>query len=215
MRLCLERLMQTPDTPLKGHILITNDLEGEIQRLEDNFKGFRIVKFLEENFKIEHAKLVTAEAYISEEQTKYIIIAAKEFTDVAQNSLLKILEEPPKNIEFIIISPTKSNLLSTVRSRLPIITNKGESDLEQLQINLARLNYGDVFDFLKANARVSKNEAKVLVEAIFYRATVVDKLILSEKQLEIFDKAYRLLDLNSRPQSIFAMILMSFTRERW
>lgn len=207
--------MQTPDTPLKGHILIANDLESEIQKIEENFRGFRIVKFLEENFKIEHAKLVTAEAYISEEHTKYIIIAAKEFTDVAQNSLLKILEEPPRNIEFIIISPTKSNLLPTVRSRLPIVTSKTDMHLAELEINLAKLNYKDVFDFLKANARVSKNEAKFLVESIFYRATVVDKLILSEKQLELFDKAYRLLDLNSRPQSVLAMILMSFTRERW
>jgi len=207
--------MQTHDTPLTGHILIANDLESEIQKIEENFKGFRIVKFLEENFKIEHAKLVTAEAYISEEQTKYIIIAAKEFTDVAQNSLLKILEEPPRNIEFIIISPTKSNLLPTVRSRLPIVTSKTDMHLAELEINLAKLNYKDVFDFLKANARVSKNEAKFLVESIFYRATVVDQLILSEKQLELFDKAYRLLDLNSRPQSVFAMILMSFTRERW
>jgi len=207
--------MQTPDTPLKGHILIANDLESEIQKIEESFRGFRIVKFLEENFKIEHAKLVTAEAYISEEQTKYIVIAAKEFTDVAQNSLLKILEEPPRNIEFIIISPTKSNLLPTVRSRLPIVTSKTDMHLAELEINLAKLNYKDVFDFLKANARVSKNEAKFLVESIFYRATVVDQLILSEKQLELFDKAYRLLDLNSRPQSVFAMILMSFTRERW
>ena len=88
---------------IKGHILIASEVEVAVEKLENELHGFRVVKFVEENFKIEHAKLVTAEAYISESQTKYIIIAAFEFTDVAQNSLLKLLEEPPKNIEFIII----------------------------------------------------------------------------------------------------------------
>lgn len=105
----------------KGHILISTDLNSELERLEEDLKPYRIVKFVEESFKIEHAKAVLSEAYISESQTKYIILAALEFTDIAQNSLLKLLEEPPRNIEFIIISPTKSNLLPTIRSRLPIL----------------------------------------------------------------------------------------------
>ncbi len=205
--------MQTPDL-LKGHILITSEIESEIERLEQELKPLRVVNFFEENFKIEHAKLVTKEAYISESQTKYIIIAAIEFTTVAQNALLKLLEEPPKNIEFIVISPTKSNLLPTVRSRLPILKQSQDHTQEVLDINLAKLDYKDLFCFLKEHNRVSKNQAKALVEALFYRATVVDMLILTEKQLENFDMAYRLLDLNARAQSIFAMLLMSFAGER-
>jgi DNA polymerase-3 subunit delta' len=204
--------MQAPDV-VKGHILIGSDIEAEISRLENELKPYRVVSFYEENFKIEHAKLVTAEAYISESQTKYIVIGATEFTDVAQNSLLKLLEEPPANIEFIIISPTKSNLLPTVRSRLPLLKTRSSHETEILDINLARIDYKEVFDFLKQHARVSKNEAKALVEALFYKATVVDKLILSQTQLDNFDKAYRLLDLNSRAQSVFAMLLMGFAQE--
>jgi len=199
---------------IQGHILISADIENEIERLQNELKPLRVVKFFEENFKIEHAKLVTQEAYISESQTKYIIIAAVEFTTVAQNSLLKLLEEPPKNIEFIIISPTKSNLLPTVRSRLPILKMERSHEREVLDMNLAKIDYKEIFSFLKEHARVSKNDAKTLVEAIYYRATVVDRLILSQRQLDNFDKAYRLLDLNARPQSVFAMLLMSFTGER-
>jgi len=200
--------------PIKGHILIASDVDMAAEKLENKLQEFRVVKFLEENFKIEHAKLVTAEAYISEAQTKYIIIAATEFTDVAQNSLLKLLEEPPKNIEFIIISPTKSNLLPTVRSRLPILKTQLHHTVVDLDITLFRLDYKEVFEFLKTHARVSKAEAKALVEALFYRATVIDKLILTPAQLDNFDKAYKLLDLNSRPQSVLAMLLMSFAQER-
>ena len=205
--------MQARDV-VKGHILIADEIEFASEKLENDLQGFRVVKFVEESFKIEHAKLVTAEAYISESQTKYIIIAAKEFTDVAQNSLLKLLEEPPKNIEFVVISPTKSNLLPTVRSRLPIVKTEFQHKNIDLDITLSRLDYKEVFAFLKQYARVGKMEAKLLVEALFYRASVLEKLILTPSQLENFDKSYRLLDLNSRPQSVLAMLLMSFAQER-
>lgn len=205
--------MQT-NSVIKGHIIISKELESEIERLEALLKGYRVVKFVEETFKIEHAKEVTAEAYISESATKYIILAAVDFTDVAQNSLLKLLEEPPRNIEFILLTPTKSTLLPTIRSRLPILKVNTSHEMKELDISLARLDYTAVFDFLKTYARVSKNEAKQLLESLFYKATVVEKLILSEKQLQNFDRAYRLLELNSRPQSIFALILMSFIKDR-
>ena len=198
----------------KGHILISTDLNSELERLEEDLKPYRIVKFVEESFKIEHAKAVLSEAYISESQTKYIILAALEFTDIAQNSLLKLLEEPPRNIEFIIISPTKSNLLPTIRSRLPILKVNASHVKVDIALSLARVDYGQAFSFLKENMRVKKNDAKDLVEALFYKATVVDRLILTPVQLDNFDKAYRLLDLNARPQSVLAMLIMSFARDK-
>ena len=198
----------------KSHILISTDIESEFHRLELELKPNRVVGFIEDDFKIEHAKAVVAEAYISESQTKYIILGANTFNNVSQNSLLKVFEEPPRNIEFIIISPTKSNLLPTVRSRLPIIKGETTHSVLELDLNLARIDYAQIFAFLKENSRIKKSDAKSLLEAIYYRATVVDMLILSTSQLENFDKAYRLLELNSRAQSVLAMILMSFARER-
>jgi DNA polymerase-3 subunit delta' len=195
----------------KSHILISSELEHELETLTQELKPNRVVPFLRDEFKLEDAKAVVAEAYKSESQTKYIILAAHSFNVYSQNSLLKVLEEPPKNIEFIIISPTKSNLLVTVRSRLPIVKGEVSHDIKKIELNLAKVDYAQIFAFLKQNARISKGEAKELVEAIYHRATVVDMLILSQTQLENFDKAYRLLELNSRPQSVLAMILMGFT----
>ncbi|MDD2789898.1 MAG: DNA polymerase III subunit delta' [Sulfurimonas sp.] len=197
-----------------SHILITSEIESEVERLKRELHGYRVVTFVEDEFKIEHAKAVVAEAYISESQTKYIILASKNFNAVSQNSLLKALEEPPRNIEFIIISPTKSNLLPTVRSRLPILHGQKVRREISIEINLAKMDYKEVFAFLKENARVTKSRAQELVEELYYRATVVDTLILSQTQLENFEKAYRLLELNSRPTSVLAMLLMSFAREK-
>jgi len=203
-----------PSSSNKSHILISTEIEEEFSRLQSELKPHRVVGFIEDDFKIEHAKAVVAEAYISESQTKYIVLGAKSFNAVSQNSLLKVLEEPPRNIEFIIISPTKSNLLPTVRSRLPIIKGKTLHHTVELELNLARVDYAQFFTFLKEHSRIKKSDAKLLIEAIYNRATVIDMLILSQTQLDNFDKAYRLLELNSRPQSVLAMILMSFARER-
>ena len=60
----------------------------------------------------------------------------------------------------------------------------------------------------------SKIDAKLLVEALYNRAVVIDKLLLSQQQLDNFDKAYRLLELNSKPQNVLAMLLMSFVGEK-
>jgi len=198
----------------QGYILISNEIEEEFERLKSELKPNRVVGFMEEDFKIEHAKAVVAEAYISESQTKYIVLGASTFTNVAQNSLLKVFEEPPRNIEFIIITPSKSNLLPTVRSRLPILKGKNVHEIKNIELNLARIDYAEVFKFLKENSKVKKSEAKELLEALYHRATVIDMLILSKEQLDNFDKAYRLLELNSRPQTVFSMILMSFAGDR-
>ncbi len=112
------------------------------------------------------------------------------------------------------ISPTKSNLLPTVRSRLPILKGEINHEVAQLNLNLLKIDYAQVFAFLKEHSRTEKNEAKLLVEALYHRATVVDKLLLSKQQLDNFDKAYRLLEVNSKPQNIFSMLLMSFIGEK-
>lgn len=200
--------------PKRGYILISSDIESEYQRISEELKPSRVVGFIEDEFKIEHAKAVVAEAYISEAQTKYLILGANNFNNISQNSLLKLLEEPPRNIELIIISPTKSNLLPTVRSRMPIIKGQKKSSAAEIEISLSRISYKEVFEFLKANARVKKSEAKALVEALYHKATVVEKLMLTSLQLQNFDKAYRLLELNSRPQSVLAMLIMSFVGEK-
>ena len=197
-------------SPVSGHILISTDINKEFEKFQQDLHPHRVIGYIEDVFKLEHAKAVVAEAYLSESQVKYLILGSKSFGIEAQNSLLKVFEEPPRNIEFIIISPTKSNLLPTVRSRLPIVKGEITHESVAFDMSLSKIDYAEVFAFLKTNARVSKVDAKELVEAIYHRATVVDRLMLSEQQLDSFDKAYRLLELNSRPQSVLALILMGF-----
>ena len=98
-------------------ILIVNDIETALSELLPNYPSHttRIIKNEEkEEFLLIQATLAIKEAYIATSEKKYIFLCGTTFRKEAQNSLLKILEEPPRNVVFIIITNSKSSLLPTI-----------------------------------------------------------------------------------------------------
>lgn len=64
------------------------------------------------------------QAYIKPQELSFrafIIDKAETMTAEAQNALLKIFEEPPANVFFFLLCDNASSLLSTVRSRAPML----------------------------------------------------------------------------------------------
>lgn len=197
----------------RGGILITHEMEERAREIEESRHPLRCVTFMRDDFKIEDAKEVIAEAYKSEEDTKTLILGAKSFTVPAQNALLKILEEPPRNIVFILLAPNKSTFLPTVRSRLSLKQEHQKLTHEALPITLKNLDLSGLFAFVKEHNRLKKHEAKALIEQLMYQAIHIENLSLSAAQLEGFEKALRLIELNSRLQSVLVMVLMNFLKE--
>ncbi|MCK9372836.1 MAG: DNA polymerase III subunit delta' [Sulfuricurvum sp.] len=197
----------------RGGILITRDIEERAKALEESIHPLRSVLFIRDDFKIEDAKEVIAEAYKSEEKTKTLILGAKTFTIPAQNALLKILEEPPRNIRFILLAPNKSTFLPTVRSRLTLTQELEERVFEPLPLSLVSLDLAALFAFVKEHEKLKKHEAKALVTQLFHHALHYEGIALRAPQLEGFDKALRLVELNGRFQSILVMLLMNFLKE--
>ena len=195
---------------MRSHIIISAHFDAELEELKNRFRPHRVVDFIKEDFLLEDAKAVVGEAYVSETDTKYIVLAGKSFRSEAQNSLLKVLEEPPEHIEFIIIAPSKSVLLPTVRSRLPLVQKAKGSSATSVDIKLGSLDIRALFDFVKVNDRLSKHNAKALIEGLFYQATTIEKLILTPAQLKAFDNSYRLLEVNGRLQTLLLTLLMQF-----
>ena len=67
---------------------------------------------------------VKYQAYIKPQELSvraFIIDKAETMTPEAQNALLKIFEEPPANVFFFLLCDNASSLLSTVRSRAPVL----------------------------------------------------------------------------------------------
>jgi DNA polymerase-3 subunit delta' len=159
-------------------------------------------------FKIELAKEVIREAYIAEESTKYLILSALNYNTIVQNALLKLLEEPPRNIIFILIVRNKTALLPTIRSRLNIETLQSNMPKYELGISLKRLSLDDIFLFLKKHRHTSRDELKQIIETIL-KTALQNGVKLSSNELDMYDKSLDLTMLNSRPQNILSYLLLT------
>lgn len=76
------------------------------------------------SFHVDEVREIRQEAYIrpNEAENKVFILEnAQNMTAQAQNALLKIIEEPPANVVFILTCENKSALLETVLSRVSVI----------------------------------------------------------------------------------------------
>lgn len=197
-------------------ILVVNDIESTLNELLPNYPmhSTRIIKNEEKDeFLLIQATQAIKEAYIATSEKKYIFLCGSTFRKEAQNSLLKILEEPPKNVVFIIITNSKTSLLPTIYSRLPYKYLKKSVLKAESLLDINKLDLKDIYNFLKENQKISKNEAKDIVESILIKANN-QKIKLSRKQLELFSISIRLLELNSRPINILTTLLLSIANQK-
>ncbi|MCP4968979.1 MAG: DNA polymerase III subunit delta' [Arcobacter sp.] len=199
-----------------SYILIVNDIDDTLTNLLPLYSkhNVRIVRNEEkDDFLLAQANLATKEAYISSNENKYIILCGKSFRKEAQNSLLKVLEEPPNNIIFIIITTSKSSILPTIFSRIPHKFLKKQTSREQIDLNIKHLDLKDVYSFLKDNQRINKNEAKKIVESILFKINI-QNINLNQEELEVFSDSIKLLDLNSRPINVLTNLLLTILNRK-
>ncbi len=203
---------------LNSQIIITKEIDDYLEDLTRKLPlhSSRVIRNEEEgknNFKREHANKAIKEAYIASAETKYIILCGDKFETEAQNTLLKILEEPPRNVVFIIITTSKSNLLATIFSRLPHKYYKTEKHETLNIINIFNMDLKDIYNLLKENQRISKEEAKKLVHSILHEAHLKN-IALSQEELELFSKSIKLLELNSRPLNVLTTLALTILQTK-
>ena len=93
---------------------------------EGNFPDFKTLKQLPGKATIgaEELRAFREDMFLSSTEAEHKIYAierAEIMTTAAQNALLKVLEEPPKNVHIILITTAADKLLSTIRSRAQLI----------------------------------------------------------------------------------------------
>ena len=197
-------------------ILIVNDIELTLSELIPKYPlhSTRIIKNEEKDeFQITQANLAIKEAYIASNDIKYIFLCGATFRKEAQNSLLKVLEEPPRNVVFIIITNSKTSMLPTIYSRLPYKYLKKSLLKNESLLNINKLDLKDIYNFLKENQKISKNEAKDIVESILLKVNN-QKIKLSQKELDFFSKSIKLLELNSRPINVLTTLLLFLANQK-
>ncbi|MCG3677640.1 DNA polymerase III subunit delta' [Aliarcobacter butzleri] len=197
-------------------ILIVNNIEETLNLMLPKYPlhSVRVIKNDEkEEFLIAQANETIKEAFIATSEKKYLFLCGSTFRKEAQNALLKILEEPPRNIVFILITNSKTSLLPTIYSRLPYkYLKKSEQKIES-SLDLNRLDLKDIYTFLQENQKISKQEAKDIVESLLLKANN-QKIKLSQKKLDFFSKAIKLLELNSKPINVLTTLLLYLSNQK-
>ena len=200
---------------LASGIIITHQAQAILDELEfqRTTESFTIIRSEDEKgkpkeFLLEHAQKAIEKAYIASEELNYIILVAPKFSNIAQNRLLKVIEEPPRNKAFIIITESKSALLDTIQSRLPVTVLHDNSSEEQLSLDLENLNLAMVYEFVQEHLRISAVECKVLVEKISLGAMKSQKYNLDESTLKLFSDSIKALDMGSPTTFILNTLLL-------
>lgn len=198
---------------MQSKIVITSDFEALKEEILGLYGVNSVRFFFAEDFLLENAKEVAAEAYIAESEPKLLVLGAKNFRVEAQNSLLKIIEEPPKNIFFIIAATSKNMLLPTVRSRLVTENRLIKKQREKTGLDYKRLELKEICAFIdeksafERSEKLGKNDLKELIAAIALEATA-QGVKFSADELEYFFKAVRLAELNTKTHALLTPILL-------
>ena len=195
-------------------IVITSDFENLKAKLEDEFGINNLRFYVSDDFLLENAKEVITEAYIAEKDEKILVIHANSFRTEAQNALLKIIEEPPRNIKFIIAAQSKNLLLPTIRSRMLIENNLTKKPKITLDLNLKSLSLKELTIFIDQKIadeqaqKFSKNELKELVGVIVTKA-VDAGYKFSGDEMDYFFSLIKLADLNAKSHAVLTPLLLT------
>ncbi len=139
---------------------------------------------------------------------KFILLSdADTMTQQAQNALLKLIEDPPRNVYFFLLCTNASSLLATIRSRAPLLRMQiftpeelAEHLLEHsVDARVMKERSPDVFDSVvrsshgaygEALARIVKTEMQ-MNEAIYIVTDIMDALA-AHNQLLLFQSVMKL-----------------------
>ncbi len=150
----------------------------------------------------------------------FIISDGNSMNTQAQNALLKILEEPPPHVMFLILSENAEGLLSTVRSRAPILrigSLKDEEIINRLtgeseELRIMQKNEPDVFMAAVRLAHGSLGTAKELLASrgegdtftLYKQAQKFIELLADRKtpqdDLHFFEHASKLVSVKQRSE---------------
>ena len=120
-------------------------------------------KLFQKNISIADIRELSRKFYLSSTDYSYkvcIVDTTEDLNISAANSLLKMLEEPPKNTLFILVSNNKQSILPTILSRCQKISFQrlNEEDLENISVGLFEENH---LDLLKSTGALTSCDGSV------------------------------------------------------
>ena len=151
-------------------------------------------KNIETSFKIDEIRKIRNDVFVMPSESDfhiYILDNADKMTIQAQNALLKVLEEPPEEVVFILLASSKNSLLPTVISRAQTHTlgNCSRDELEKyLRIQNPAFTVGQcarLSRFLAVSDKISHTERNLSL--ILTAAETAEKFYIGKK-LNVIDE---------------------------
>ena len=172
--------------------IITNDIDKFLETIKDA----EVIR--RDEIKIDDIKEIKRLAYITDKEKKLIVLAAEKFNTYAQNALLKLIEEPPKEVEFLIVTNSKYTLLDTILSRVFLEYVNFEKSLNK---ELRKVTNDYILELL--TSELSKEDIKELLYEI------VKEKNLNETQMKIITDAIKMVELNIDKEAIISLVMLS------
>ena len=169
---------------------IQNDAEKEkIERIIDNFQhpDIEIINKNNENIKIDEVREIiysSIESSFNSPKKIFILCGIENLRKESSNALLKILEEPPKNVYFILLSRTL-NIIPTIKSRTIKFHLSGMNN-EELGVSKEIYyffdgNENDILEFKRQNLSLDDIKFQInTVEDIFQIVTEMKNYVSGE-----------------------------------
>jgi DNA polymerase-3 subunit delta' len=200
-----------------SQIVISSDYESiiaSLRKVAAKDAGFEFFIKDGESFKVEDANEVIAKAYLASNNTIFLVLYSDNFSDVVQNRLLKIIEEPPKNKEFVLITPSKASLLPTIKSRLPVTNLATKKEELELDLNFNNLDLNSVYNFIQKHKRLKPKEAIVYLEEIITKAIKSNSFNLDSAAFDTFKDARVALDVGSPADFVLTTVLLKLLAKK-
>ena len=200
-----------------SQIIITGDFEGTRETIARQCReeGIGFLPIMKEgNFLVQDAELAIEKAYLASAERQVILLGAEHFSEVVQNKLLKVIEEPPPRKDFILLFRRKAEILPTIRSRLPIVQIRGREHEELGELDPESLTIEKVYDFVQSKGRLDAAEAKKIIERVVKAAVASGRYRFDERSLDLFRDSIRALDMGSPPPFVLTGVLLKLLAKK-
>ena len=132
------------------------------------------------------------------------------------NALLKILEEPPNQVYFVLFARMKSQLLPTIRSRMPIVNRIKKEKLSPFSLSISTLSLRDIYPFLKEKSKefgTNPTQLKIEIQSL-YLDCIKEGLNFNLKEMQLFEEALFWAGHYERIQHIFLVLLLMILNKK-
>lgn len=175
--------------------LIIEDIDILVSKLSKSVSKVEKLYYDFDKFLIKDSKNIFSRHIhkVGEDEIQIIVIAFNFTNQETQNSMLKILEEPPKRAYFFLVVPNNKILFQTILSRSQIFQYENIVDISKETTKFINSSYEFRLNYVKDLLEEIKKETKTKQDAINF-IEEVEKHLFEKKEMQLLKKIIKIKD---------------------